>query len=115
MKIIRDGKEIELTDDEIRSIVQDEHEKDVRYNVECALEAYEEDGVISFDNWADVTYAEYESRDAARSDFIECVVEHILEMEDIHDERAPVGHRYSPDYDSDVYDTAEDLGYLKGE
>lgn len=112
--IIRNGNEIQLTDEEVRSIVENEHEKDVRYEVEQSLSTYEEDGVISFDDWQSVGFAEYSSREDARNDFIEYIVEHILEMED-NDERTPRSHRYVTNFDSEVYDTAEDLGYLKGE
>ena len=114
MKIVRDGKEIELTQDEVREVVRKEHENDVRYEIENSLSVYEEDGVISFENWQDCTLAEYSSLEDARSDFVECILEHLLDLEDT-DERNPLRSPCSHDYDSEVYDTAKDFGFLKGE
>ena len=113
--IIRNGQQIELTAEEIRQIRIEEHTNDIRYEVEEAVTRAEEDDIISFDSWADCPCADYENRDDARSDFIEYIVEHILDEEDISEEHAPLGFRFVPDYDSEVTDTAEEFGYLKGE
>ena len=111
MTIYRDGKPIELTDKEVRFIVRNDHELDVRYEVKNALSVYEEDGIISFENYDSGIY---NSSEDARSDFIESVVEKILEYED-NDERTPRSHRYVADFDSEVYDEAEICGYLAEE
>ena len=114
--IIRNGQEITLTEEEIRQIRDEEHRNEHRYNIEEAVRIAEEDEQISFDSWEHCEVgSEYSSEEDARADFIEYILEHILDEEDIFSEHAPVGHRYCPNYDSEVYDTAEEFGYLKGE
>lgn len=109
--IIRNNERIQLSDEEVRSIIAEEHEKDIRYEVEQALSVYEEDDVISF---ASYDRSLFDSEADARADFIEAVTEHIIDMEDT-DERTPPSHRFRANFDSEVYDTAELLDYLKGE
>ena len=113
--IIRNGQQIELTEEEIRQIRDEEHRKDIRYEVEEALRLAEENEDISFDSWQECPCADYESQADAREDFINEITEKILNDEDIMEEHAPDGYRYCPDYDSEVYDTAKDYGYLREE
>ena len=114
--IIRNGQQIELTEEEIRQIRDEEHRNDIRYEIEEAIARAVEEEQISFDSWEHCEVgAEYSSEEDARADFIEYILEHILDEEDTFSEHAPVGHRYSANYDSEVIDTAEEFGYLKGE
>lgn len=109
MDIMRDGKKITLTDEEIRSLMAEEHKKDIRYEYEFAVQIAEEDGLISFDNWETVGFAEYKSIDDARSDFIDKLTEDYLETEYLY-ERDPSGFRQH-DFSNDVYELAKDLDY----
>ena len=114
--ITRNGHRIELTDEEVRQIRDEEHRNDIRYEIEEAISRAVEDEQISFDSWEhNEVGAEYSSEEDARSDFIEYILEHILDEEDTMTEHAPPSHRFNPDYDSEVIDTAEEFGYLKGE
>lgn len=112
MTITRNGMEIVLTADEIRSLIADEHKKDIRYEVECATKQMEEDGEISFNDYETVGFADYSSSDDARSDFIDKLTEDILEREEMYsnDSSDHVTH----DFTNEVLDFADDIGYRKG-
>ena len=107
--IIREGKEIRLTDEEVRSIVHDEHVADIRYEIECALSFEEEDGTVSFDSFASCPCGDYASPSDAREDFIEECVQTILQQEDYYDHTP---YTYSYDYTEIVLSTAEDMDFL---
>ena len=108
--IIRDGKPITLTAEEIRSVLQDEHRTAVRLMYEDAVKECEEEGWISFDGWASVSFGSYSSAEDARSDFIEKLTEDYIEEEELY-ERDPEHYRRYMDYTDDVLDLAEDLEY----
>ena len=111
MTIMREGKPITLTDEEIRSIVADEHRSGIRYNYEDAVKECEEEGWIRFDSFADTEAgATYTSEDDARSDFIEKLTDDYIEQEELYD-RDPEHFRNYPDYTEDVLTLAEDFGY----
>lgn len=107
--IIREGKEIKLTEEEIRSIVHDEHVSDIRYEIECALSIEEEEGTISFDSFASCPCGDYASPSDAREDFIEECIETILQQEELYD-RSP--YTYSYNYTDLVLETAKDWEFL---
>lgn len=110
MTIIRNGTEIKLTDEEIRAVIRSAHTDTIRSEVETALTEAEENEWISFDSWQDCPCADYLSEQDARADFIEYIVESVLESEE-NDYCYP--SRYVPDYPSLVSDFAEDLGYWR--
>jgi len=111
--INRDGKDIILTDEEVRDILRREHEEDIRYEYENAVQFAEEEKQISFDSWQECDFAGYESEADARADFIEKLTEDYLEQEELY-ERDPNGFR-AHDFNDDVLELAEDLGYRKEE
>lgn len=114
--IVRNGQTIVLTDEEVRQIRDEEHRNDIRYEIEEAIARAIEDEQISFDSWEhNEAGVEYSSEDDARSDFVEYILEHILDEEDTMSEHASPDYRFVPNYDSEVIDTAEEFGYLKGE
>lgn len=110
--IIRNGQEIKLTNEEIRSIIQEEHRNDVRFEYEQAVQVAEEDDMISFAGYADCEFSDYSSEADAREDFIDKLTDDFLEEEEMY-ERDPHSFR-SHDYEEDVLDLANDLGYMKG-
>lgn len=107
--IIRDGKAIKLTDEEIREIVRLDGLDRFRYEIEEHLEIYEEDGNIDFSDYSN-SGSEYASAEDAREDFIELVLDTISDAIETYDHDP---HGYNPDYDDLISDLAEDLGYWK--
>ena len=110
MEIIRNGIKIKLTDDEIRSVLRSKHTEEIRFEVEDAMKEAEENGWISFDSWQDCPFADYSSESDAREDFIEYIIEHVLESEE-NDYCYP--DRYIPNYGDLVADNADDFGYWR--
>ena len=111
MTIMREGKPITLTAEEVRSIVADEHRSEIRYSYEDAVKECEEEGWICFDSFANTEAgATYDNEDDARSDFIEKLTDDYIEQEELYD-RDPEHFRNYPDYTEDVLTLAEDFGY----
>lgn len=107
--IMRNGTKIELTPDEIHCIMQEEHRKDVAYEVECEVEMQEGEGWISFESWEE-SGQEYDSSSDARADFIERITADIIEREELYDNDPNGYHADVPDI---VTDFARDMGYAK--
>ena len=107
--IIRDGKAIKLTDEEIRDIVRRDGLSRFRYEIEDHLKAFEDDGYIDFSGYASSGF-EYASAEDAREDFIELILETIDENITTYDHDP---HGYHPDYDDLIEDLAEDFEYWK--
>ena len=110
--IKRNGTEIKLTDEEVRSILEEKHLEDLRYEIEEQLNLDEDNGFIRFDTWKECECAEYASAHDAREDFIEKCIEDALETEDIYG-YSPTFH--APDIEGIVKDNAEYLGFWRGE
>lgn len=110
--IIRNGVTITLTDEEIRLIRQDEHLKDVEYDVRDEVNKAEENGDISFDNWADCPCGGYSSADDEREDLIATIVEDIIDKEELYD-HDPNG--YHADIPSIIQDYAECMELIPAE
>ena len=111
MDIIREGKRITLTPEELLEITRDEHRKDVEIDVEDEVALQVDEGWISFDSWAECG-SEDADADDARTDFIARIVEDILEQEELYD-RDP--HGYRPDIESLVAYYAKDMGFDRTE
>lgn len=107
--IIRDGKAIELTNEEIRDIVRRDGLSRFRYEVEDHLKAFEEDEHIDFSDYSS-SGSEYASAEDAREDFIEQILETIDDIIQTYDHDP---HGYHPNYDDLISDLADDLGYWK--
>lgn len=106
--IYRNGIAIELTDEEVRSIREDEHRKDIEYEFTEAVSRCLDEGWISFSDWSK-SGSEYSSEDDARTDFIAKLTEDYLEQEELY-EYSPL-RLHNHDFDSDVMDLAPDFGY----
>lgn len=107
--IIRDGKAIKLTDEEIRDIVRRDGLSRFRYEIEDHLKEFEDDGYVDFSDYSE-SGSEYASAEDAREDFIEQILETIDDTITTYDHDP---HGYHPDYDDLIEDLAEDLGYWK--
>ena len=101
----------ELTEEELFAIRKEEHKKDVAYDVETEVDNGVDDGWLSFEDWTE-SGCEYASAKDARYDFIDKLVEDILEREYIY-ERDPYGYRY--DLTDRVIEFATDMGYFREE
>lgn len=108
--ITRNGEQIALTAEEIRSIMEKEHRTAIRFMYEDAVKDCEEEGWISFSTWNDVGFATYASEEDAKADFIEKLTDDYIEQEKLY-ERDPEHFRSYKDYDSDVLALAEDFDY----
>lgn len=111
MTITRNGIEIKLTDDEIRSAARESHIADLRYEIETALHIEEEEGTVSFSTRAECGFADYSSESDARSDFVENLVSDYTEQEEMYD-RDP-SSIYGHNFTDDVLALADDFGYLQ--
>ena len=92
--------------DTLRSYIENE---ELRSEVEYAVQCAEDNGEISFSGWQDVGYADYSSEEDARSDFVEKVVEDIVERDELYD-RNPV-HSEQEIYEY-VIDSARDYEWV---
>lgn len=108
--ITREGKTITLTDEEIRSILHDEHRTAIRFMYEDAVKECEEEKWISFSPYFDCEFAEYVSEADARADFIEKLTDDYIEADELY-ERDPEHYRRYTDAIDDVLKLAEDFGY----
>ena len=109
--IIRNDKEIVLTDEEIRSIQQKEHLTYLRYRVEDAVARAEEFDMISFSNYEECDFDDLTSEDEARSVFIDYTVDYIVQTEELYDCDP---RSYSDmEFENYVIDCADDLNFRK--
>lgn len=79
--------------------------------IESALADAENDGEVNFDSFATVGFGDYVSADDARADFVEKLIEDIIDREELYD-HDPDGYHVS-DYYGEVIDFADDCGYRK--
>jgi len=108
--IIRNGQVIDLTPEEVARIRKEEHIADIRFDVEQEVECQEGNDWLDFSDWSE-NGQDYKSSDEARADFIEYVVESIIEKEELYDED-PDGYRAN--IGDIVSDLADEMGYWRG-
>lgn len=81
----------------------------LRAEIEAALADAEDDGEVSFEGFASVGFGDYVSADDARADFVEKLIDDIIDREELY----CFDNYHVTDFLGEVLDFADECGYRK--
>lgn len=81
----------------------------LRAEIESATAEAEEDGEVSFEGFASVGFGDYVSADDARADFVEKLIDDIIDREELYG----FDNYHVTDFFCEVLDFADECGYRK--